>query len=107
MFTIRIEIHDPRSPAVADHRLGASASLIGSLIETGHSPEAHLRHRAYSPCNRFRSPAHRDKTAMNGAQLFKAQGQSSGPMTGPPAYGATWSGSALAVGNCACRIRAT
>ena len=93
--------------AVADHRLGAPASFASSLIETGHSPEAHLRHRAYSPRNRFRRPAHRDKAAMNGAQLFKTEGQSSGPMTGPPAYGATWSGSALAVGNCACRIPAT
>jgi len=30
-------------------------------------------------------PAHRDKTAMNGAQLLKAYGDSSGLMSGPPA----------------------
>jgi len=30
-------------------------------------------------------PAHRDKTAMNGAQLLMAHNDSSGPMSGPPA----------------------
>jgi len=30
-------------------------------------------------------PAHRDNTAMNGAQLFKGQDESSGLMSGPPA----------------------
>jgi hypothetical protein len=29
-------------------------------------------------------PAHRDKTAMNGAQLLKADRYSSGLMSGPP-----------------------
>jgi hypothetical protein len=32
-----------------------------------------------------RPPAHRDKTAMNGAQLSRAHGDSSGLMSGPPA----------------------
>ena len=32
-----------------------------------------------------RPPAHRDKTAMNGAQLHMAHGDSSGLMNGPPA----------------------
>jgi hypothetical protein len=31
-------------------------------------------------------PAHRDKTAMNGAQLLITHGDSSGLMCGPPAY---------------------
>jgi hypothetical protein len=33
-------------------------------------------------------PAHRDKAAMNGAQLLKAHGDSSGLMNGSPAGGA-------------------
>jgi hypothetical protein len=36
-------------------------------------------------------PAHRDKAAMNGAQLFKGQDKSSGPMSGPPARSASLS----------------
>jgi hypothetical protein len=35
--------------------------------------------------NLGRPPAHRDKTAMNGAQLLIAHGDSSGLMSGPPA----------------------
>jgi hypothetical protein len=34
-----------------------------------------------------RPPARRDKTAMNGAQLSKSHGDSSGLMSGPPASG--------------------
>ncbi len=30
-------------------------------------------------------PAHRDKAAMSGAQLYMSQGESSGMMSGPPA----------------------
>jgi len=36
--------------------------------------------------DRCHPPAHRDSAAMNGAQLLRGKGDSSGTMTGPPAH---------------------
>jgi hypothetical protein len=54
----------------------------------GSDPERGIFFNPRSPKARDRGhppPAHRDKAAMNGAQLFKAQGALSALMSGPPA----------------------
>jgi hypothetical protein len=40
--------------------------------------------------NLWHPPAHHDKTAMSGAQLFKVQSYSSELMNGPPAGADSW-----------------
>src|ERR1035437_2746449 len=49
--------------------------------------EGRLGFEKFGYATRRNPPAHRDKTAMNGAQLLRGQYDSSGLMSGPPA---TW-----------------